>query len=505
MIDYIVNGIMTAFTLPNLLAAFLGTFAGIIFGALPGFTPSMGIAVLIPFTYAMDTTSGLILLAAVYCGAFYGGSISAILVNTPGTPAAAATAIDGFKMTQQGRAKEALHEAVIASFWGGIISCLALLFLSPIIAQFSLKFGAAEKFMLAIFGLTIIATLSTGSVLKGLMGGVFGLTLALIGTDPIVGLPRFTFKIPELLTGVSLVPALIGLYSVPQIMTMVSSNKKSIVHREQVKEVGNQKLRLKDLVRYPIAYIRSALIGIVIGIIPGPGGNTASWLAYNQGKIFSKKPEAFGTGSREAIANTEAANNAVTGGSLIPMLTLGIPGNAIAAVLMGALMIKGLAPGPTLFQTKAGITYAFIIGIFIANLFMLLIGLAGAKHFSVVALVPSNILAACVAVLCVIGSYAVKQSFVDVIIMLIFGALGYFLKYFSFDSTPVVLGLILGSMAEQTLGQAKLIYKSYAGVGLALVTRPICIVLILICVASVVVPFLQEKARAKKNAAKKGE
>ena len=187
------------------------------------------------------------------------------------------------------------------------------------------------------------------------------------------------------------------------------------------------------------------------------------------------------------------------------MLTLGIPGNAIAAVLMGALMIKGLAPGHTLFQTKAGITYAFIIGIFIANVFMLLIGLAGAKHFSVVALVPSNILAACVAVLCVIGSYAMKQSFVDVIIMLIFGALGYFLKYFSFDSTPVVLGLILGSMAEQTLGQAKLIYKSYAGVGLALVTRPICIVLILICVASVVVPFLQEKARAKKNAAKKGE
>ena len=269
--------------------------------------------------------------------------------------------------------------------------------------------------------------------------------------------------------------------------------------------MGNQRLSFKDLVRYPIAYIRSALIGIVIGIIPGPGGNTASWLAYNQGKIFSKHPEAFGTGAREAIANTEAANNAVTGGSLIPMLTLGIPGNAIAAVLMGALMIKGLAPGPTLFQTKAGITYAFIIGIFIANVFMLLIGLAGAKHFSVVALVPSNILAACVAVLCVIGSYAVKQSFVDVIIMLIFGALGYFLKYFSFDSTPVVLGLILGSMAEQTLGQAKLIYKSYAGVGLALVTRPICIVLILICVASVVVPFLQEKARAKKNAAKKGE
>ena len=345
MIDYIVNGIMTAFTLPNLLAAFLGTFAGIIFGALPGFTPSMGIAVLIPFTYAMDTTSGLILLAAVYCGAFYGGSISAILVNTPGTPAAAATAIDGFKMTQQGRAKEALHEAVIASFWGGIISCLALLFLSPIIAQFSLKFGAAEKFMLAIFGLTIIATLSTGSVLKGLMGGVFGLTLALIGTDPIVGLPRFTFKIPELLTGVSLVPALIGLYSVPQIITMVSSNKKSIVHREQVKEVGNQRLSFKDLVRYPIAYIRSALIGIVIGIIPGPGGNTASWLAYNQGKIFSKKPEAFGTGSREAIANTESANNAVTGGALIPTMTLGIPGSPSMAVFMAHTPMRAMTSG----------------------------------------------------------------------------------------------------------------------------------------------------------------
>lgn len=495
--EHILTGITLAFTIPNIMAAFLGTFAGIIFGALPGFTPSMGIAVLIPFTYVMDTTSGLILLAAIYCGAFYGGSISAILVNTPGTPSAAATAIDGFKMTQNGQSREALIEAVVASFWGGIISVFALLLLAPPIALFSLKFGPLEKFMIAIFGLTIIASLSTKAIMKGLICGVFGLALACVGTDPLVGLPRYTFNIPELLSGISIVPALIGLYSVPQVLSMIASNQKLIVDKDMITRKSKTRISIKDLIRYPIPYLRSSIIGLIIGIIPGPGGNTASFMAYNQGKLFSKRSGEYGKGCREAVACTESANNAVTGGSLIPMLTLGIPGNAVSAVLMGGLMIKGLAPGSTLFTTRADITYTFIIGMFIANIFMLLIGLYGAKYFSLVALIPNNMLAAGVTILCTIGAYSVNKSMIDVTIMLLFGGVGFFLKKFSFDSTPVVLGLILGKTAEQSLGQALQIHKNYSTIFVEMLTRPITLALILICVFSLILPFIQEKMHEK--------
>ena len=499
MLEHIIAGFAGALEFSNLIAAFMGTLSGIIFGALPGFTPSMGIAVLIPFTYSLGSETGLIFLAAIYCGAFYGGSISAILVNTPGTPAAAATAIDGYQMTLRGRSKEALIEAVTASFWGGIFSAVCLLIMAPLIARFSLQFGATEKFMITIFGLAIIASLSTKSITKGLIGGLFGLALACVGTDPVVGLPRYTFGVAKLLTGISTVPALIGLYSVPQIIKMVRPTKVSSKERADMKSQAKYRLSIRDLCRYPIHYIRSAIIGLIIGIIPGPGGNTASFMAYNQGKMWSKKRDEFGTGCREALACTESANNAVTGGSMIPMLTLGIPGNAVSAVLMGALMMKGLAPGATLFTTRASFTYVFIIGLFVANIFMLLQGLFGAKYFSFVAMIPNHILAAGVAVLCMVGAFAAAKSMVDVYVMLLFGALGFLLNQFDYDSTPVVLGLILGSSAEQSLAQAKLIFGSYNGVVQAIFSRPISLALVLITALCIVVPFVQE-ARQKKKA-----
>lgn len=501
MLEHMIAGLFSAIAPINLIAAFLGTFSGIMFGALPGFTPSMGIAVLIPFTYAMDSTSGLIFLAAIYCGAFYGGSISAILVNTPGTPAAAATAIDGYQMTLRGRSREALVEAVVASFWGGVFSVLCLLVMAPLIASFSLKFGATEKFMMAIFGLAIIASLSTKSITKGLIGGLFGLALACVGSDPVVGLPRYTFGVAKLLTGISTVPALIGLYSIPQIVKMVTPSKASSVERADMKTQSKYRIKFKDLCAYPIHYIRSSIIGLVIGIIPGPGGNTASFMAYNQGKMWSKKRDEFGTGCREALACTESSNNAVTGGSLIPMLTLGIPGNAVSAVLMGALMMKGLAPGASLFTTRAGFTYTFMMGLLVANVFMLLLGLVGAKYFSFVALIPNHILAAGVGVLCMVGSFAAAKSMVDVYIMLLFGAIGLLLNKYGYDSTPVVLGLILGGTAEQSLAQAKLIFNTYDGVVQAIFTRPISLALVLVTAACIVVPFIQERLakKAKKS------
>ena len=394
MLEVYMGCLATAITPVNLIVAFIGVFAGIVFGALPGFTPSMGIAVLLPFTYSMDAVQALILLGALYCGAFYGGSISAILVNTPGTPGAAATALDGYPMTKQGRAQEALSEAAIASTWGGLISLFVLFFIAAPLARFALKFGVNENFLLAIFGLSIIASLSKEHMLNNLLGGLLGIMLACVGSDPMTGVTRYTFGIPELLTGIQLVPALIGLYSVPQIVAMATSKDKAVVNKEAILN-SKTKFKLRELWGYPIDYLRSSLIGIIIGIIPGPGGNTASWLAYSQGKAYSKHPEEFGKGARQGIANTEAANNAVTGGSMIPMLALGIPGNAVSAVLMSGLMIKGLAPGYALFSDHADVTYTFIFGLILANIMMLLIGLLAAKYISVVALIPQNILGAC--------------------------------------------------------------------------------------------------------------
>ena len=493
------TALVAAITPINVLTAFIGVLAGIIFGALPGFTPSMGIAVLLPFTYKMQTVQALILLGALYCGAFYGGSISAILVNTPGTPGAAATALDGYPMTKQGRAREALSEAAIASTWGGILSLLVLFFIAAPLAHFALKFGVNENFLLAIFGLSIIASLSKEYMLNNLLGGFLGIMLACVGSDPMTGVTRYTFGIPELLTGISLVPALIGLYSVPQIVAMATSKEHTAVDKETLKQAGS-KFKISELWGYPIDYIRSSIIGIIIGIIPGPGGNTASWFAYSQGKTYSKDSDQFGKGCRQGIANTEAANNAVTGGSMIPMLALGIPGNAVAAVLMSGLMIKGLAPGYALFSDHADVTYTFVFGLLVANIMMLLIGLLASKYISVVALIPQNILGACVAVLCIVGSFAVNNSIMNVYIMLVMGALGLLLKKIKFDSTPVVLGLILGSMAESNFGRSLLLNKTYFGIFKCMLTRPICIVLIIAIIATLAMPYIQEAKKKKKAA-----
>lgn len=333
-----------AFTGINLLLALLGTVIGIVIGALPGFTPTMGIAVLIPVTYTLEPTAGLVFLGALYCGSMFGGSISAILINTPGTSAAAATAMDGYPMTQNGRAHEALTEAAVASFWGGCISLIALIFLAPPLARFAFEFGPQEKFMMAVFGLTIIASLSVKNVLKGLMMGCVGLLIACIGMDPVLGRSRFTFGQTFLMGGINMIPAVIGLFSVSQDLNNLM-NEIEAADRSSIAQFRSARVHIRDLVRYPLTYIRSSVLGIIIGIIPGTGGDVASYVAHNVGKMFSRE-ENFGRGAREGVACCESANNAVTGGTLIPTLTLGVPGNATTAILLGALTIHGLILGP---------------------------------------------------------------------------------------------------------------------------------------------------------------
>lgn len=495
----IIGYIITAFSPINLLFALMGTVVGITVGALPGFTPTMGIAVLIPITYSMDPTTALVFLGAIYCGSMFGGSISAILINTPGTSAAAATAMDGYAMTAKGQSHGALVEASVASFWGGIVSVLALIFLAPPLAKFAFQFGPQEKFMMALFGLTIIASLSTKDVLKGLMMGCVGLLLACVGMDPVMGRARFTFGTTYLMGGLTMIPAVIGLFSVSQVFSTLKDALKP-ANPEDIARYKSSRVHLKDFVRYPLTYLRSSIIGIIVGIIPGTGGDVSSYVSYNMGKLFSKERDQFGDGSREGVACCEAANNAVTGGTLIPTLTLGIPGNATTAILLSGLTIHGLAPGYSLFTSGKNITYPFIMALFLANLAFVIIGLLGAKYFARVTLTPQSILSACVLNLSLIGCYGVRGNIRDVYAMLAFGLVGYLLKLYKFNIVPIVLGMILGDIAEEALQQGLILYNgSVPAMFATFFQRPICVVLMLLMVVSVCAPFVMEARKGKQS------
>ena len=499
MIQYIIQGFMTAALPGNLLVAFIGTVLGIVFGALPGLSGTMGIAVLLPITYSMQPIAALLFMISIFCGSLYGGSISAILLHTPGTPAAAATIFDGYPMTQQGKAHIALREAAISSFWGGVISVVALLTLAPPIAKFSLRFGPLENFMIAIFGLTIIASIASKNMLKGLLSGAIGLLMGCVGMDSIVGAQRYTFGIAYLQTGIGLIVALIGLFSISQVLTLVSDSKNAIVNDELIKGVKKEKFQLKELCLYPITYLRSAIIGIIVGIVPGAGGSIAAFLGYNEAKRASKHPELFGTGLREGVGASECANNAVSGGSLIPMLTLGIPGSTACAVMLGGMRIHGLLPGNDLFTKQAAITYPVMCGIFFSNLFFLLIGVTCAKYFAYIARVPIYMLAPIIVVLCAVGAFAINNAIIDVYIILLFGVIGFFLVRFEFDVTPMVLGLILGPIAEGGLARAIQIKKGVLPAIGGIFTSPICLILLVVSVISIVAPLYREYKESKKT------
>ena len=351
----ILYGFITALSPINLVAACVSVAIGITIGALPGLSAAMGVALLIPITFGMPASTGLIVLAGVYCGAIFGGSISAILIRTPGTPAAAATAIDGYELTLKGKAGKALGTAVIASFMGGILSSISLYLFAPTLATLALKFGPAEYFWLSIFGLTIIAGASTKSITKGLISGGLGLMISTIGMDPMLGNPRFTFGIPSLLSGIPFTASLIGLFSMSQVLMLAEKKIKS--SGKMIDFDDRVLLSRAELKQILPTTLRSTIIGNLIGILPGAGASIASFLGYNEAKRFSKHKEEFGHGSIEGIAGAEAANNAVTGGSLIPTFTLGIPGESVTAVLLGGLLIQGLQPGPDLFTIHGKITY----------------------------------------------------------------------------------------------------------------------------------------------------
>ena len=485
----IAQGFGNALIPVNILAILAGTSIGIVIGCLPGLSAAMGVALLLPMTFSMDAATGLIVLGSIYCGAIFGGSISAILIHTPGTPASAATAIEGYQLTLQGKAGKALGIACIASVFGGLLSCISLYFFAPILAQLAMKFGSPEYFWLSIFGLTIIAGVSSKSLLKGLISGAFGLLLSTIGMDPMEGTQRFMFGQSSLYEGINVTCALIGLFSMSQVLILA---EKKITKRARATKFNDKMMPDKaEMKQITPTILRSWIIGNLIGILPGAGASIACFMGYNMSRQFSREKEKFGHGSIEGVAGSEAANNAVTGGSLIPMLTLGIPGESVTAVLMGGLIIQGLTPGPDLFIGEtAKMTYTFFAGFVLTQFAMLAIGLLGCRGFAQISRLSDAILIPAVAVLCVVGSFAIHKNFLDVVIMMIFGFMGYLIRKVGLNNAAVVLALILGPIGEKGLRRSLALS---GGDPKILFSTPLCWGLIIMCVFGILSPILMDR------------
>lgn len=481
------------FSFNVLIALLIGVVGGMIIGALPGLSGSMAIALLLPITFSMDSAAGLIMLMAIYTSAMTGGSISAILLHTPGTPANAATVLDGYPLTKQGRGLEAIGMSLMGSVFGGVFSAIALFIIAPPLAKVSLMFSEPEYFLVAVFGLSIIGSLAGDSILKGLLMGLLGLFIATIGLDSVSGVLRFTFGIDQLMSGVKIVPAMIGLFSISQVMIQCENYKKanqSILEQNKSELSGKFLPSFRETTTYLPIMLLSSIIGVIVGILPGAGGNIGSWVSYNETKRFSKHKEMFGKGSLEGLCACETGNNAVTGGSFIPLLTLAIPGSPAAAIILGGLLVHGLVPGNRLFTQQAVTTYTILTGFLLANLLMGVVGLLVARHVVKVTKVSNSVLSPVIIVLSIIGAYAINASMFDVYVALFFGVLGYLMHKFKFPTAPLILAMILGTTAESGLMLSLVMARG--NVFYYYFSRPICIILLILIVFSIFAPFITE-------------
>lgn len=477
-----------------MLAVFMGVTGGIAIGALPGLTATMGVALLVPFTFGRPPTESLAMLLGIYCGGMYGGSISAILLRTPGTPAGAATVLEGYPMGQRGEAGRALAMALFASFCGGMIGALIMTFLSPYVAGVALEFSYVEYFALALFGLSVIISISGTSIIKGIMSGFFGLLLATVGMDPISGFPRFTFGQMDLMEGPSFIPTLIGLFAVAELFSNIENM--GTIQRIKAK-IGQFLPSWADIKVSAVNIFKSSLIGTGVGSVPGAGGDIAAFVSYAEAKRSSKHPEKFGTGLVEGVAATESANNACSGGAMIPLLSLGVPGDAVTAVLLGAFVIQGLQPGPLLYKEHLDVVYNVFASMIVANVVMLIVGAMGIRIFAKIIGVQKEILIPIIFVLSLVGSYAMRQNVFDVYLTIGFGVIGYLMQRYHYPLSPILLALILGPMAESNLRRSMVVS---GGDWHILFSRPIAVGLMLLGVAFLLASVWNHKRIEKRLA-----
>jgi putative tricarboxylic transport membrane protein len=465
-----------------------GTIGGLILGATPGLSPTMAVALLIPFTFQLQPTQGLILLGAAYTSTVAGGAVSAILLKIPGAPANIATAIDGHEMAKNGQGAKALHMSFLASGVGGVIGVMLLIFLTPMLARWALEFGPSHLFWMAILGVTVIGSLDSKSFVKGLLSGCMGLWLSMIGYDDIQGAQRFIFA-DALTGGVNIIPALIGIFAIPQVLDMFAKGRIQASISSLVVEKQKISSSFKEMLGFKRALTLGTICGSIIGLVPGVGGQIAGLLAYDQAKKFSPQRRKFGTGYPEGVIAAESANNAMVGPSLVPLLTLSIPGSPTAAVLLGGLLIHGIFPGTDLFDNHPEVAWTFINSMLIGQILMVIFGIWIAGYAAKVAKIPTPIMASAVLVLALFGSYSIQQSMGDVYVMLVLGIGMFFLEKFGFSAAPLVLGLILGPIAEANFTQGSMIANAQDGPLTYFLNGPLNIFLIVLVLASIAYSF----------------
>ncbi|MDQ0338188.1 putative tricarboxylic transport membrane protein [Caldalkalibacillus uzonensis] len=476
-----------------LIALFFGVLIGFFGGATPGISGTMLVIILIPITYGMDTTSAFLILTAIYATAVFSGSISAILFRTPGAPEAVATVFDGYPMARRGEAGKALGIAIFSSASGGLIGTLILIFLTPYLAKVALEFAAPEYFALAFLGLTVVAALSNKQVIKGLIGVLFGLFIATIGIDSMSGVQRFTFDMPKLTGGINFIPILIGLFAVSEVLRRAQQDH---AIKEQIKKVTS-KIPGLNLIKSLTATIgRSSIIGTMIGILPGAGATTAAMMCYSEAVRWSKHPKKFGTGVPEGIAAPESGNNAAAMGAMVPLLALGIPGSATTAVILGAFILHGIQPGPLLITNNSQLVYSIFIGLLLSIIFILVLAKPFIMLFAQVLKIPYYYLGPVILMFCIIGTFAIRNNVFDLWVMFAFGVLGYFLEKAKFPIAPIVLGVVLGPLAEDQFRRA---VQMAGGDFLVFFNRPISATLIVLALLSLFYPLIKSLLSRRKR------
>lgn len=472
-----------------------GTFVGIVVGALPGLSATLGVAILLPVTYYLTPAEGMLLLLGIYTGGIYGGSIAAVLLNIPGCPASLMTTLDGYPMSQRGEGGRGIGIATVSSFFGGVVGVLALIFIAPFLAQAALSFGPTEYAVLAFFGLSAIVVVVANSVIRGFIGVCIGLLLATVGMDPMVSVPRFTYGSIDLLSGIDYISVVIGLFGLCEVFSQALTVKR----RQAVRQVLTRVIpRGDDFKAILKNFFHPSWIGTLIGALPGAGGSIAAIISYNRAVAVSKHPERFGTGIPEGLVACETANNASIGGAMVPLLTLGIPGSSVTAVLLGAMLMHNINPGPMLFVNNPLLVNTIFIDMLVANVAMLVLGLACAKISPRIVNLPYSALLPTIAVLCALGAYSMNNSMVDVGIMIASGVVGFIFKEMGISPGPVILGLILGPIAEANFRGAM---ELSDGNPLVFVTSPLSAFILFLTACLIASPFIRAWFAKRKKAA----
>jgi putative tricarboxylic transport membrane protein len=492
MIGNLLLGLQIVIQPMNILVIGAGSLIGIFVGAMPGLSATTGLAIVLPFTFIMDPIPAFLMMVSLYMAAEYGGSITAITIGVPGTPPALPTTWDGYPLTKKGQCGKALGVSIISSTIGGMIGTVILILACVPISHFALRFGPPEYFALGIFGLSIVANMVEGSVVKGFISVIIGLLFCVVGLDVLSGYPRYTFDIVGLLDGIHLVPALIGFYAISEVFKLVEESGTF----ERIKgEISGKLPTRAELGKLKTTIFRSSIIGSIIGAIPGAGATIASLISYNEAKRASKTPEEFGKGCLDGIAAPEAANNASVGGAMIPLLTLGIPGSGSTAILLGGLLLHGMKPGPLLMTESAEMVYSVYIGFFIAEFFMLAIGLGAIRFWVKVISLKSTMLTPMILGISLIGAYALGNDFFDVYMALFFGVLGYLMRRFGFPLAPAVLALVLGYIIETNYRRALTLS---GGDHIVFLSSPIALALLLLTAATFLIPVFRRYLMKRK-------